>query len=94
MIKKKDLTFIIIAVLVVALLTYLSTTGKERFITRIPAHMTAIYINDRAQADAYCFSCHDPKAPAEVRKDAPPMPPKHPLRTKNCRLCHRLERRK
>ena len=111
MIKKKDLAFVIPALLVVGLLAYVSTKGKERFIPRIPAHEAAIGIEDRAQADAYCFSCHDPAGPKE---GAPPMPPlvketdkapaptmgeegpggkRHPIRTKNCRLCHRLERK-
>ncbi|HEY3489019.1 MAG TPA: hypothetical protein VGK27_02720 [Candidatus Deferrimicrobiaceae bacterium] len=112
MIKKRDLAFIVPAVAVVAFLAYLSTRGQERFIPRIPPHVAAIGIEDRAQADAYCFSCHNPAAPKD---GAPPMPPlvketdktpaptmgnegaggkKHPIRTKNCRLCHRLERKK
>ncbi len=112
MIKKRDLAFIIPAVAIVGFLAYLSTKGQERFIPRIPAHMAAIGIEDRAKADEYCLSCHDRAAPKD---GAPPMPPmvketdkglapemgkegpggkKHPLRTKNCRLCHRLERKK
>jgi len=27
-------------------------------------------------------------------KKGPPMPENHPLRKKNCRQCHRLERKK
>ena len=112
MIGKKDLAFLVPAVAVVGFLAYLSTKGEEKFIPRIPAHEAAIGIDDRAKADAYCMTCHDPAAPKE---GAPPMPPlvkaedkglapemgkegaagkKHPLRTKNCRLCHRLERKR
>lgn len=110
MISKKDLAFIIPALAIVGFLAYISTRGEERFIPRIPAHEAAIGIEDKAEADKYCFSCHDPAAPKE---GAPPMPPlvketdkglapemgkegpggkKHPIRVKNCRLCHRLER--
>lgn len=107
---KRDLPFVAAALLIVGLLTYLSLSSKERFIPRIPAHVAAVYIKDRAEADVYCFSCHNPDAP---RGDAPPMPPpvlagdnapapgrqdagerRHPIRTKNCRQCHRLERKK
>jgi hypothetical protein len=112
MIKKRDLAFILPALAVVGFLWYLSTKGEERFIQRIPAHVAAIDIKERADADAYCFSCHNPAAPKD---GAPPMPPmvkesdkglapemgkegaggkKHPIRIKNCRLCHRLERKK
>ena len=112
MIKKRDLAFIIPALAIVGLLVWLSTKGEERFIPRIPPHEAAIGIEDRAKADEYCFSCHNPAGPKE---GAPPMPPmvqptdkelapemgkegprgkRHPIRTKNCRLCHRLERKK
>jgi hypothetical protein len=95
MLKRKDLVFVAIAVLIVGVLTWLSMTGKEKFIQRIPPHVAAIYIQDRAEADQYCAKCHDPKLPGAAALDnTPKMPPNHPLRTKNCRLCHRLERKK
>jgi len=94
-IRARDFTFLLVVVAVVGLLTVLSMTGKERFIPRTRAHMDVARIEDTAQADAVCLSCHDgAKSPsAEVMK-GPPMPENHPLRKKNCRQCHRLVRRK
>jgi hypothetical protein len=94
-IRAKDFQFLLFVVVVVGLLVILSMTGKERFIPRTEAHLSVAPIEDAAQADAICRSCHDGEKPvsAEVRK-GPPMPENHPLRKKNCRQCHRLERKK
>jgi hypothetical protein len=94
-IRARDFQFLLVVVAVVGLLTFLSMTGKERFIPRTEAHLAVGPIQDDAKADAACWSCHDGAKPpsAEVRK-GPPMPENHPLRKKNCRQCHRLERKK
>ena len=94
-IRARDFQFLLVVVAVVGLLTFLSMTGKERFIPRTEAHLAVVSIQDTAQADAVCRSCHDVAKPAsaEARK-GPPMPENHPLRKKNCRQCHRLERKK
>ncbi len=93
--RSRDIPFLVLVAAVVALLVYLSMTGKERFIGRTPAHLGVIGIEDDSRADAVCFSCHGgkPADPASVGK-APPLPADHPLRKKNCRQCHRLERKK
>jgi len=94
-IRARDFQFLLVVVAVVGLLVVLSMTGKERFIPRTDAHLAVGPIQDTAQADAVCRSCHDGAKPdtAEVKK-GPPMPENHPLRKKNCRQCHRLERKK
>ncbi len=94
-IRAKDFQFLLVVAAVVGLLTVLSMTGKERFIPRTEAHLAVAPIQDTAQADAACLSCHDGAKPpsAEIGK-GPPMPENHPLRKKNCRQCHRLERKK
>lgn len=96
--RGRDLLFLAAVAAVVALLAYLSSTGKERFIGRTPAHLSVVGIEDDASADAVCRSCHavDPAEPASVVGGGagPPLPPEHPLRKKNCRQCHRLERKK
>lgn len=80
MISRKDLFFIIVVVAVVGLLAYLSYTGQPRYLSRTePMHL-------RATTDAECFSCHDEGTRF-------PMTGEHPLRKKNCRQCHRLEKR-
>lgn len=90
--SKKDHGFIAMAVVVVSVLAVLSMTGKEKFIPRSEAHLKAVEM-EKEVADKYCASCHDPAVAASaVAADAPKMPEKHPLRKKNCRLCHRLER--
>ncbi len=95
MIKRRDLYFILAIVAVVGFLGWLSTTGHENFIKRIEPHLRLVGVEDTATADAACLSCHGPDAAAEVRDSGPPpMPENHPLRKKNCRQCHRLERRK
>jgi hypothetical protein len=95
-IRARDLQFLLVMAAVVGLLVVLSLTGKERFIPRTEAHLGVVAIQDTAQADAVCRSCHDGKnPPAEAgAKRGPPMPENHPLRKKNCRQCHRLERKK
>ena len=94
--RSRDFQFLVFVVAVVALLVALSLTGKERFIGRTPAHLAVVGIEDAARADAVCFSCHGgkPADPAAVGRPAPPLPADHPLRKKNCRQCHRLERKK
>lgn len=96
-IRARDFQFLLVVVAVVGLLTVLSMTGKERFIPRTEAHLAVGPIQDVAQADAVCRSCHDgakqASAEAGVKKGSP-MQENHPLRKKNCRQCHRLERKK
>jgi hypothetical protein len=91
--RSRDILFLAFVAAVVALLVYLSRTGKERFIGRTPAHLSVVGIEDNPRADAVCLSCHGGKpADPAVADKAPPIPPDHPLRRKNCRQCHRLER--
>ncbi len=94
-IKARDIQFFLFVVAVVAVLAVLSLTGKERFIGRTAAHLSVVAIEENAQADAVCLSCHGGKPSASgAAVQAPPMPENHPLRKKNCRQCHRLERKK
>jgi len=94
-IRARDFQFLLVVVAVVGLLTVLSRTGKERFIPRTEAHLAVAPIEDTAQADAVCLSCHGGgKSPSVGGKKGPLMPENHPLRKKNCRQCHRLERKK
>lgn len=94
-IRPKDFQFLLVVVAVVGLLAVLSMTGKERFIQRTAAHLAVAPIEDKAQADAICLSCHGEEKPASVEGNkGPSMPENHPLRKKNCRQCHRLERKK
>jgi hypothetical protein len=94
-IRARDFQFLLVMAAVVGLLVVLSLSGKERFIPRTEAHLAVAPIKVTAQADAVCLGCHDGKPPAsaEARK-GPSMPENHPLRKKNCRQCHRLERKK
>jgi len=93
--RARDFQFLLVVVAVVGLLTVLSMTGKERFIPRSEAHLAVGPIQDTAQADAICRSCHEgAKSASAEGKIGPPMPENHPLRKKNCRQCHRLERMK
>lgn len=94
-IHARDFQFLLVMAAVVGLLAVLSMTGKERFIPRTEAHLAVAPIQDTAQADAVCLACHDGKPPdsAKIAK-GPSMPENHPLRKKNCRQCHRLERKK
>lgn len=95
-VRSRDVLFLAVVVAVVALLTYLSMTGKERFIGRTPAHLSVVGIENAAEADAVCRSCHaaGPAEPHSMGAAAgPPLPADHPLRKKNCRQCHRLERK-
>ena len=94
-IRSRDVQFLLFVLAVVGVLAILSLTGKERFIGRTPAHLSVVGIEDNASADAVCLSCHGAKpSAAAVAANAPPMPENHPLRKKNCRQCHRLERKK
>ena len=95
-IRARDVQFLLVVAAVVGLLAVLSLTGKERFIPRTEAHLSVVAIQDTAQADAVCLSCHGGKTPPEASgaKTAPRMPENHPLRKKNCRQCHRLERKR
>jgi hypothetical protein len=94
-VRARDFQFLLVVVAVIALLTVLSMTGKERFIPRTEAHLAVAPIQDTAQADAVCLSCHGEGKSASVEgKRGPLMPENHPLRKKNCRQCHRLERKK
>jgi len=95
-IEPRDIQFLLFVAAVVAILVALSLTGRERFIGRTPAHLDVVAIEDNARADAVCLSCHGGKlsAAAGAQQQPPPMPENHPLRKKNCRQCHRLERKK
>jgi hypothetical protein len=94
-IRARDFQFLLVVAAVVGLLAVLSLTGKERFIPRTEAHLAVGTIQDVAQADAACRSCHDGEKPVSAEgMKGPPMPENHPLRKKNCRQCHRLERKK
>ncbi|HEY7584959.1 MAG: hypothetical protein ACM31N_09335 [Deltaproteobacteria bacterium] len=79
MMKTKDIHFLIMVTVVVALLMVLYLTGRPRYLSRTEPHL-------KAATDAECFSCH-----GEGKEF--PMTAEHPLRKKNCRQCHRLERR-
>jgi cytochrome c553 len=93
--RARDFQFLLVVAAVIGLLTVLSMTGKERFIPRTEAHLAVAPIEDTAQADALCLSCHGGEKTASVEgKKGPLMPENHPLRKKNCRQCHRLERKK
>ncbi len=78
-IKTRDIHFLIMVIVVVGLLAVLSLTGRQRFLTPSEIHR-------KAASDAECLSCHDEGKQVPMLKD-------HPLRKKNCRQCHRLERR-
>ena len=94
-IRARDFQFLLVVVAVVALLTVLSMKGEERFIPRTEAHLAVAPIQDTARADAVCLSCHGGEKSASMEgKIGPLMPENHPLRKKNCRQCHRLERKK
>lgn len=95
-VRARDLQFLFVMAAVVGVLAVLSMTGKERFIPRTEAHLAVASVKDAAEADAVCLSCHGESAapPAIAGKSAPRMPENHPLRKKNCRQCHRLERKK
>jgi hypothetical protein len=94
-IRARDFQFLLVVAAVIGLLTVLSMTGKERFIPRTEAHLAVAPIEDTAQADALCLSCHGGEKTASVEgKKGSLMPENHPLRKKNCRQCHRLERKK
>jgi hypothetical protein len=95
-IEPRDIQFLLFVAAVVAILVALSLTGRERFIGRTPAHLGVVAIEDNARADAVCLSCHGgkPSAAGAPRQQGPSMPENHPLRKKNCRQCHRLERKK
>ncbi len=92
MIKRRDVYFIIVMIGIIGILAGLSLTGKEKFIPRIEPHLKLAAETDVAVADAKCLSCHGPGA-ARL-EGTPAMPENHPLRKKNCRQCHRLERKK
>ena len=95
-IRARDLQFLFVMAAVIGILVVLSMTGKERFIPRTEAHLAVASVKDTAEADAVCRSCHgEGPAPAgEAGMSAPRMPENHPMRKKNCRQCHRLERKK
>jgi len=77
--KTRDIHFLIMVAAVIGLLLVLSFTGRQRFLSRSEPHL-------KAASDAECFSCHDDGKTF-------PMTKEHPLRKKNCRQCHRLEKR-
>jgi cytochrome c553 len=95
-IRARDLQFLFVMAAVVGILAVLSMTGKERFIPRTEEHLAVASVKETAEADAVCLSCHGGKEAAAVAagKQGPPMPENHPLRKKNCRQCHRLERKR
>ncbi|OIP36511.1 MAG: hypothetical protein AUK27_01390 [Deltaproteobacteria bacterium CG2_30_66_27] len=93
--QARDFQFLLVVVAVVGLLSVLSMTGKERFIPRTEAHLAVATIEDTAEADAVCLSCHGGEKSVSVEgMKGPLMPENHPLRKKNCRQCHRLVRKK
>ncbi len=77
--KTRDIHFLIMVAAVIGLLVVLSFTGRQRFLSRTEPHL-------KAASDAECFTCH-----ADGKEF--PMTKEHPLRKKNCRQCHRLEKR-
>lgn len=79
MLKTKDVHFLIMVAVIVGLLTVLYLTGRPRYLSRTEPHL-------RAASDVECLSCHDDGKTF-------PMTADHPLRKKNCRQCHRLERK-
>jgi cytochrome c553 len=95
-VRARDLQFLIVMAAVVGILAVLSMTGKERFIPRTEAHLAVASVKDTSEADAVCLSCHGGNSTpaAAAGTPAPRMPENHPLRKKNCRQCHRLERKK
>lgn len=77
--RGKDIFFGAVVLSVVGLLSILSYTGKPRYLSHAePMHL-------RAASDADCLQCH------EAGKQFP-MTKEHPLRKKNCRQCHRLQK--
>lgn len=92
---RRDVLFLVVIVAVVSLLVFLSITGKKRFIRPTQAHLDVAGVRDNPDADAICSSCHAVDAYAVVSVDSagPLLPESHPLRKKNCRQCHQLERR-
>ena len=74
--KTKDIHFLLMVVVIIGFLVVLSLTGRQRFLSRTPPHLSA-------SSDAECFSCHGDGKQF-------PMTKEHPLRKKNCRQCHRL----
>ncbi len=80
MIKTRDVHFLIMVVVIVGLLMVLYLTGRPRYLSRTePHHLGAV-------SDGECLSCHGDGKTF-------PMTADHPLRKKNCRQCHRLERK-
>ncbi len=77
--KTRDIHFLIMVAAVIGLLVVLSFTGRQRFLSRSEPHL-------KAASDAECLTCHTDGKEFPMTKD-------HPLRKKNCRQCHRLERR-
>ncbi|NIO17681.1 MAG: hypothetical protein GTN70_12010 [Deltaproteobacteria bacterium] len=75
MIQKRDLHFILMMALVVALLVVFSLTGKPRLLPSDEVHMTAT-------SDARCLECHG-------KSSEYPMSEDHPPRDKKCYLCHK-----
>jgi len=91
----KDILFLVVIVAIVSMLVFLSVTGKKRFISPTQAHLDVAGVRDNADADAICGSCHavDANAIVSAVSAGPPLPENHPLRKKNCRQCHRLDRK-
>jgi len=91
----KDVLFLAVIVAVISMFVFLSVTGKKRFISPTQAHLDVAWVRDNADADAICGSCHavDADAVVSVASAGPPLPESHPLRKKNCRQCHRLDRK-
>ncbi|RMG60485.1 MAG: hypothetical protein D6713_02690 [Deltaproteobacteria bacterium] len=78
--KKRDLHFLMMVVLVVGLLVVLSLTGKPRYLPTDEAHMTAT-------TDAQCLACHGEEAENPIQKME-----KHPPKYRKCYLCHRKKK--
>src|SRR4030065_667098 len=76
--KTRDFHFLIMVVVVVGFLVILSLTGRQRYLTRTPPHLSSA-------SDMECFFCHD-----DGKKV--PMTKEHTLRMKNSQQPHRLRR--
>ncbi|MBL8151064.1 MAG: hypothetical protein JNN15_14145 [Blastocatellia bacterium] len=91
--KRQDLLFAAIVVLVVAGLIYLSITGRhpQPTVKNIPEHQNLQALTPRAK----CLECHDPQNGSIVDKSKR-IQEKHPEKWKDekfsCLKCHTLQK--